>query len=120
MTAPRRSRQRREASNVGIIISRSNNFTVGRDAADGERGDKPPSPRPTGYRIRTYTGRVLEGMLDVPGDVRGDLLLGIALVRTGNETAIFRARLKGNSVIFDPDDFEAINGNPATVSYLTA
>lgn len=125
MSGPRRgSGPRREADHIGVLITNSTNFTVGGQATDDERGDqggKPQPPRkPQRYSLRTFTGRVLEGQLIVPGTIAGDLLFGVALIQRGEETSIVTATLDGDAVLFDDEDLETVNGAHATVSYLTA
>lgn len=125
MTGPRRRPvPPRDAGHIGVFITDSTNFTVGGRVADGDRGDQGDAPepprKPQRYRLRTFTGRVLEGQLIVPGTIAGDLLWGIALIQRGEETSIVTATLDGDAVLFDDEDFETVNGAHATVSYLTA
>lgn len=112
----------READSIGVLIKNSSNFTVGRREDDDDRGDQAPEPpcKQQRYRMRTFTGRVLEGQLIVPGAIAGDLLFDLALIQRGEETSIVTAALDGNTVLFDDEDFETVNGAKATVSYLTA
>lgn len=126
MSGPRRPRTRRELpDSVGVLISHSSNFTVGGRKPPGVDDDQeappdPPKKQPRRYRLRTFTGRVLEGQLMLPGEIAGDLLFGIAFVVRDDETSILTAALEGNAVLFDEADFETVAGAHATVSYLTA
>lgn len=118
MATPRRSR--RDAG-IGVFINRSSNFSVG-NAAHAQDEEKPSAPpkAPPGYVLRTYTGQVLEGVMLVPGRIHGDLVFGVALVQRGGESALFTVSRDGNTVRFDVEDLEAVNGAHATVSYLSA
>lgn len=110
--------RRRDAS-IGVYINRSSQFSVGAQRRDDEKDNKPQS-NPLKYQLRTYTGQVLEGVMPLPGRIQGDLVWGTALVQRDGEASMVTARRDGNAVRFDDDDFEAVNGAQATVSYLTA
>ncbi|MGP8432072.1 hypothetical protein ACT2FY_44835 [Paraburkholderia fungorum] len=118
MTGPRRPRSRRDAD-IGVFINRSSNFSVGAARPDDDEKPNPP-PKTTEYVLRTFTGRVLEGVMLVPGRIHGDLIWGVALVQRDGESSLFTVTRSGNTVTFDADDFEAVNGAHASVSYLTA
>ena len=110
---------RRRDGHIGVFINRSSQFTVGAQRFDDD--EKPePQPTPLKYQLRTYTGQVLEGVMLLPGRIQGDLVWGMALVLRAGEASLFTAHRDGNTVRFDADDFEAVNGAQATVSYLTA
>lgn len=117
MINPRRPRR---DADVGVFINRSSNFSVGGKTRPDD-GEKPgPPPKATDYTLRTFTGQVLEGVMLVPGRIHGDLVWGVALVQHDGESSLFTVGRSGNTVIFDAEDFEAVNGAHATVSYLTA
>lgn len=118
MIAPRRPRR---DSGIGVFINRSSNFSVG-TAAHTQDDEKPTAPpkAPPSYVLRTYTGQVLEGVMLVPGRIHGDLVFGVALVQREGESSLFTVRRDGNTVCFDVEDLEAVNGAHATVSYLSA
>lgn len=117
MITPRRPRR---DADIGVFISRSSHFSVGGKARPEDDGKPNLPPKAVDYALRTYTGQVLEGVMLVPGRIHGDLMWGVALVQLDGESSLFTVSRDGNTVHFDAEDLEAVNGAYATVSYLTA